>query len=324
MFKIGPNPYGLTCTLGIQGQHPNPKDLDWYVGLAIGMGGRSIEFHFEPLLRQTDAQLDILRSTLEEHRIAPVVSGPWPLERLAEGFPIAKRLGARTVRTHLSPVLCGDRAELGPKWDGLVRDVRASLARLGPLAYDLGLSIAIEDHQDFGSRELLDFCEIGGPAVGICLDTGNPLAVGEDPVAFAARVAPRVKHIHLKDYRAHRTSEGYRLVRCAIGDGAVPLRKIHAELSADRNDYTATLEPGALSARHIRLLTDRWREKYMPECLDEIPACFETVASTEIPADTDWRTPWERDENIEDICRFEQAQMTRSIENMKGMGWLGA
>ncbi len=27
---------------------------------------------------------------------------------------------------------------------------------------------------------------------------------------------------HLKDYRVQFTDEGYRLVRCAIGDGAVP------------------------------------------------------------------------------------------------------
>ena len=40
-----------------------------------------------------------------------------------------------------------------------------------------------------------------------------------------ATIAPHVRYLHLKDYRVQFTDEGYRLVRCAIGDGAVPFAR---------------------------------------------------------------------------------------------------
>ena len=49
------------------------------------------------------------------------------------------------------------------------------------------------------------------------------------------------------------TDEGYRLVRCAIGDGAVPMAAMLDILAAQGQKLTAVLEPGALEARHVRL-----------------------------------------------------------------------
>ena len=98
----------------------------------------------------------------------------------------------------------------------------AALADRGPRAFDEGRVLAIENHQDFGSDELAEFCETTR-GVGICLDTGNTFPVAEAPLDFTRRIAPHVRHVHLKDYRVQFTDEGYRLVRCAIGDGAVPL-----------------------------------------------------------------------------------------------------
>jgi len=322
MFRVGPNPYGLTCTLGLQGQNSAPEGIDWFIQLAEGMDAKCIEFHFGLVSNLTLDELGAIRVRIESKGIVPIVSGPWPLSRLVEGFPVAKALGAQVVRTHLSPILCGARAEQGSAWAEIVSTVKAQLKTLGPRAVDEGLVIAIENHQDFGSRELLEFCDLGGSGVGICLDTGNPLAVGEEPIAFARRVAHKVRHVHLKDYRAQSTPEGYRLVRCAIGDGAIPLGKIAEILGTQRDGLTASLEPGALHSRHIRLVTDDWRHGYPEGSLDEIEACLESVQTNSIPAEEDYRTPLERGEDVEDICRFEQEQMRKSIWNMQEMGWL--
>ena len=127
---------------------------------------------------------------------------------------------------------------------------------------DAGLVLAIEDHQDVGSEELVDLVEQLGPHAGICLDTGNPFSVGEDPVAFTRRAAHRIRHVHLKDYVAQFTDEGYRLVRCAVGDGAVPFEEIAAVLEEQGTPLAASIEPGALESRHIRLFTPDWWNGY--------------------------------------------------------------
>ena len=92
------------------------------------------------------------------------------------------------------------------------------------------IALGIENHQDFTSAELVAFCE-AYRGVGITFDTGNTFPVAEAPLDFTRRVAPHVVHIHLKDYRVQFTDEGYRLVRCAIGDGAVPLARDAAHRS---------------------------------------------------------------------------------------------
>lgn len=296
----------------------------WFVEFAESIGSRAIEFHYLHLAEAESRTLAVIGEKLLANSIEPVISGPWPLTRILEAVPLAKQLGVRTLRTHLTPVLCGARAAQGDKWSEMVSEIRINLAELGPKCVDLGLMLAIENHQDFGSEEMLEFCEIGGPGVGMCLDTGNPLAVCEDPVAFAKRVAHKVRHIHLKDYRAQATPEGFRLVRCPIGDGTIPLAEIGDVLMSAQTDLTATLEPGALHARHIELLTDAWWQGYgtTPETISEV--CLAAIKRNAILANEEWRTPLESGADAEAICTFEMNQMMKSVKNMQSLGWLSA
>ena len=323
MLLVGPNPYGLTCTLGLQGKAEHPKNVMWFVGLAEAMSARAIELHFASLPSDAEA-LDELRDRLASHAIQPVVSGPAPLATIAAAIPVAKRLGAKVVRTHLSPILCGARAAQGEHWNEIVRGVRSNIAELGPKFADAELTLAIENHQDFGSEEMLEFCELGGPSVGITLDTGNPLAVCEEPIAFTRAVCHKVRHLHLKDYRAQPTPEGFRLVRCAIGDGAIPLQPIADVLAETGRDLTATLEPGALEARHVKLLTPEWWHGYRERSEADKLACLEATKTNALVAEEDYRTPWERGESAQAICDFEMEHMNKSVQNMISLGWLPA
>jgi hypothetical protein len=156
MFKVGPNPYGICTTLGIQGKASYPRDVEWYVGFAESIGARCIEFHFAHLAQAGSGMLGEINERLRSASIEPVMGGPGPLSRLPEAFHVAKQLGVRTLRAHLSPVLCGARAAQGEKWGDIVNSIRKDLVELGSRVLDEGLVLAIENHQDFGSDELLD------------------------------------------------------------------------------------------------------------------------------------------------------------------------
>ena len=159
--------------------------------------------------------------------------------------------------------------------------------------------------------------EAAGPNVGVVFDTGNPFAVGEDPVAFARRAAHRIRHVHLKDYRAQFTDEGYRLVRCAIGDGSVPFADLVRVLSQHHERMTASIEPGALEARHIRLFTPEWWRGYPPRDATELAAAIGRLRARRIGDDEVCATPWERGAAPREIVEFELAQVRRSVDNMK-------
>ena len=198
--------------------------------------------------------------------------------------------------------------------------MRSALREYGPRAAAAGLWLAIENHQDFRSDELVAFCEEAGAGVGICFDTGNTFPVGEAPIAFTRRIARHVRHVHLKDYRAQWTDEGYRLVRCAIGDGAVPHGEMVAILAEHHPRLTAVLEPGAwkrvTSACSRRIGGTGIRRSRAAE----LAACLAAARVRRLADDADYRTPWERQEDGEALIQYELDMIRRSAGNMKALG----
>lgn len=320
MLKVGLNPYGLTYVLGLQGAgtpraNPRGRGMEGFIAIAQELGARVIELH-GPWVGGMDAsRLAALRAQLERLGMAVVVGTGYPYAQLAGTIAAGAALGARLVRVALTPVLCGDR-NFRPDWPDLVAGVHAMLRHHMPIARQHGLTLAIENHQDFTSAELVAFCAEYG--CNICFDTGNAFPVGEAPLDFAHTIKPHVRHVHLKDYRVQFTDEGFRLIRCAIGDGAVPVAELAALLAADR-DLTASLEPGALEARHVRLLRPDWWNGYAPKPAPALAACLAAARRNRLPDDADWRTPWERaeDAGLED---YELAMIRRSAANMRALG----
>jgi sugar phosphate isomerase/epimerase len=297
-FIFGLNPYGLTYHLGLQGAggpraNPRGAGLEGFLAVAVELGARAIEI-FDPWLRAlSDDELRALRDRLAGLGMTSIVSSGLMMGPFESALRSARALGAQTIRFGLTNVLCGDRHTLGEGWPELVVKVGRALSAYGPRAADDGKMLAIENHQDFGSEELVAFCE-ATRGVGICFDTGNTFPVAEAPLDFTARVAPHVRHVHLKDYRVQFTGEGYRLVRCAIGDGAVPLAAILDILRSQHATLTAVLEPGALEARHIRLLRPEWWRFYPPKTAASLAACFAAAHRNRLSDEEDFRTPWER------------------------------
>jgi 3-oxoisoapionate decarboxylase len=321
---VGLNPYGLTYHLGLQGKgtpraNPHGKGLDGFIAVAVELNARVLEI-FDPWLAElSDDALRDLKKRLIDLGMTPVVSaGLNMMGPIESAFRSARLLDAKVIRLGLSPVLEGSRNAWGTKWFELQHTIREGLAKYAPMAEAEGCRLAIENHQDFGSEELADFCREFGPAMGITIDTGNTFPVGEAPLDFVRRVAPFVQHVHLKDYRVQFTDEGYRLIRCAIGDGAVPLKTMLAEIAKYHTHMNAVLEPGALEARHIRFLKPEWWNGYRPSMARDFAAALAAARVRRLPDDADFRTPWERQADGE-LVDYELAMIRRSAANMRAL-----
>ena len=184
-FAFGLNPYGLTYHLGLQGAggpRGNPKGagLEGFIAIATELGASVLEI-YDPWLRaMSDDELRALRDRLAHLGMAPIVSSGLMMGPFDSALRSARILDAKVIRHGLTTVLCGDRHALGEKWKELVAHVRAELDDRGPRAADEGRVLAIENHQDFGSDELAEFCETTR-GLGVCLDTGNTFPVAEAP-----------------------------------------------------------------------------------------------------------------------------------------------
>ena len=325
LFQVGLNPYGLTYHLGLQGhgtarRNPEARGLDGFLAVAEDLGVKTLEI-FEPWIAALDDDgLQRLRSRLTRLGMTPVISSGLQQAEMASILRSARGLDAKTVRFALTGVLCGDRAALGEDWPALVAGVRAKLGDAARTAREHGLAIVIENHQDFGSAELVGLCEEAGPNVGIVFDTGNTFPVAEAPLDFTRVIAAHVRHVHLKDYRVQFTDEGYRLVRCAIGDGAVPIRPMAEILLAQNPGLTAVLEPGALEVRHVRLLRPEWWTGYATRPAADLAACFAAARHNHLAEDADYRTPWETGQDGPALVAYELDMIRRSAANMQDLG----
>jgi sugar phosphate isomerase/epimerase len=328
LFQIGLNPYGLSYTVGLQAAgtpraNPDPIGLDGFLALVRALGLGVIELDHRWLTPLSDDELARLGERLSDcTRVCSFWLSQTAGETLADAVRCTRGVGARILRFHLTPVLEGARASHGARWDEMVEHARATLRRESARIADAGLVLAIEDHQDFGSEELVAFAEDLGTHAGVTFDTGNPYAVGEDPVAFVRRAAPRIRHVHLKDYVAQFTDEGYRLVRCAAGDGCVPFPEIADVLGRHHESLTASIEIGALDARHIRLFTPDWWRGYPPRQAQELGEMLGRLRRHRLNDAADYRTPWEERLPHDQLVAYEMDQVRRSVENMRTRGWV--
>jgi sugar phosphate isomerase/epimerase len=299
---------------------PVPRDWTGLMDLAAACGLSGVECHLPP--GAADADLDRLREAAAERGLYLTLAGG--RVTTADGPALlraAHRLGAATVRMVLSGVLEGDRGSLGPGgWHALREASAERLREWRPLAEDLGVNIGIENHQDAGSDDLLWLCErVGGDRIGVTLDTGNPLAVGEDPVRFARRIAPCLKNVHLKDYQICRSASGYRLVRCAVGAGVIDFPALFELFAREAPGATCNLELGATKARHIRLLTPEWWEHFPARDVRDVLSVLQLVARCGRPEEAEWRTPHEQEAPEAERVAYELAQFRESICYLTGL-----
>ena len=91
------------------------------------------------------------------------------------------------------------------------------------LAMDLGIKLALENHAgDMLGWELRQLIEQAGPEyVGACIDSGNPVWVGEDPMVTLEHVAPYVATSHVRDSAVAPHPQGAAVQWVAMGDGNV-------------------------------------------------------------------------------------------------------
>ncbi len=236
-------------------------------------------------------------------------------EHLRDYITLAAESGAKIVRVILSNLLCGDRRELLPQSFMEARKPHSERLKLAlDHAEGLGLCVAVENHQDITCDELLGIWERVGqhPAYGIVMDTGNPLAVGEDPVGFAQRAGHLIRHLHLKDYTIHFAPNGYHLVRCAAGEGCVDFSAILKIVAQNGHDVMPALETAAQATRTIPILEATWWQTFDSLHAGYLPSALRVLWQHGIAADIPYSSAWEREAETEAVCAEEWDLLERS------------
>ncbi|UCB45237.1 MAG: sugar phosphate isomerase/epimerase [Spirochaetota bacterium] len=173
-------------------------------------------------------------------------------EKLLQYLSIAKQLGSIIVRTITHRL---DREAVS--W---IREVL-------PLYQEAGVSIAVENHDEHSTDELVAFIEsVGSAYVGVCLDTVNSFAALESPEDVVKNLAPYTINIHIKDFDIERADHmlGFSIVGKPAGEGRLDIVKIINYLKKYGREPNAILElwtPYTGSIGETIIKEDEWAKR---------------------------------------------------------------
>ena len=147
-----------------------------------------------------------------------------------EAIETAQHLGADIVKVGMDmqrprPLAA---SRFHPKVVRRLEEVANQLQTAAPMAAENGIRLAVENHCDSFSDEILWLLDrVDSPVVGACIDTVNGLHVTEDPMTAIEKLAPRAFTNHFRDDRIEFQRWGFKLVGAAVGEGDIDMRRAY-------------------------------------------------------------------------------------------------
>jgi len=171
----------------------------------------------------------------------------------------AREAGAVSMR---AACLGGRRYEVFrtlDQWRDFVRESRARIARAVPIAEKYRIPLGIENHKDWTVDEVVVLMkDYSSDYLGVCLDTGNNLALLDDYWEVVERLAPYTLNTHLKDMSLARYREGILLVEPTLGNGFFDLPRIVSAIRKARPSARFTLEMITRDPLKVPVFTDKY------------------------------------------------------------------
>jgi len=149
------------------------------------------------------------------------------LGRFESEVRTALKAGCEVVRTVM---LTARRYETFKSIAGFRRFAESSFHSLklaAPVVARHGILLAVENHKDWRADELIAILKrLGNDHVGVCLDTGNSIALLEDPLEVVEALAPWAFTTHFKDMGTEEYRDGFLLAEVPLGQGILELPRV--------------------------------------------------------------------------------------------------
>jgi sugar phosphate isomerase/epimerase len=229
---------------------------------------------------------------------------------------LARQAGATVARTVL---LRGRRYEVFSSREPIAQAIAAAREALGrsePILRQYQLKLAIENHKDLTLEELIDLIrDCGSPWIGVLVDTGNSMALLEDPDEVVDQLAPYAMSVHFKDMAVKRYADGILLSEVPLGSGCLDLPRMIAVLKAANPSIVFNLEMATRDPLRVPCLLDTYWGSFEPQRRGQrLDRALSYVDAHPPQSDL----PSIAGKTLAEILREEE------INNRQGLQWLGA
>ncbi|MEW6303470.1 MAG: TIM barrel protein [Verrucomicrobiota bacterium] len=179
------------------------------------------------------------------------------LGRFEADVKAARAAGARVARTAVSGTRRYETFKSLAEFREFKERGWKSLTMAEPVLRRHQLKLAVENHKDWLVPELIELLRrVGSEWVGALVDTGNSIALLEDPYAVVEALAPFALSTHIKDMAVQEYAEGFLLSEVPVGTGFLDMKRIIGTLRQAKPGIALNLEMITRDPLMIPCLTD--------------------------------------------------------------------
>jgi sugar phosphate isomerase/epimerase len=233
-------------------------------------------------------------------------------EQLTRALKAAQILGGRCMRC----VLGGDpeRPQIEMHIDNMIKAIRPLRSRI----LDSGIKLAVENHGgDLQAREMKMMIDaVGRDVMGVCLDSGNPVWMLEDPHMTLEMLVPYAETCHVRDSAVWKTPEGIAVRWVNMGEGNVDIDGWIRKFIAAKPGLPIIFE-NLVSARprvhaiYDPRFWDNWRSMPAPEFSRFLTLADKGTPKPATPLPAGKTAGQQRIEDLETCVRYTRALLGR-------------
>ncbi len=155
----------------------------------------------------------------------------------------AKQIGASCLRAFCLGGRRYEQFNTLEEWRQFVARSRASLARALPILEKHKVVLGLENHKDWTLEEMAGLMkEFDSEYLGVCLDTGNNIALLDDTRELVDALSPYTVSTHIKDIAGQEYEDGFLNVEVPLGQGMVDVKYVVEKIRKERPKVNFTLE----------------------------------------------------------------------------------
>jgi sugar phosphate isomerase/epimerase len=205
------------------------------------------------------------------------------LAKFEQEVKLTRAAGGTVARTYLSGSRRYETWKTMDEFKAFRAESSKRLAMVEPIVKKHRLKLAVENHKDLTSDELAALMrEFNSEWLGVNVDTGNNLALLEDPLGAIEALAPFAMSVHLKDMAVQPHETGFRLSEVTCGKGFLDLPRLVAVLRKANPGLRFNLEMATRDPLLIPCLTDSYFATFPERKTTHLDAAMQRVKANPI------------------------------------------
>ena len=223
---IALNTYSFAIRMGLIGNNKKIWKFENFLKFCKKKKIKKIEFPIDFFAKKEEKNFEFFFKLLEKYKLKYLIDlENFEISHVNKILSLSKKYPNKIIRVKMSNFFGGNRYKQ-KNFLKCKKNFITKLRKVTPILEKNNCQIAIENHQDLSSLEIIEIIKnLKSKKIGINWDIGNSLATCETPDQFFKNTKKYILNVHCKNYKIILSDKGFFLKRCVIDEGSINIMK---------------------------------------------------------------------------------------------------